>query len=184
MAVFDLLTAMSLVLGTAFGSSGIVAWYLTYLEMKNRRKETSQDRFRQLVLTPHFLRYLGALYNLGFLCSTIHDEKQLAENRLELRKRFSTMSREHDEIESEGVPFLWPSEFMGRVSQLIGSTLEAYEATVDKDFSRARAVESRLTDEQISVSTIMKENLGLLDVEPSMKTLARLHSLGARLKES
>lgn len=180
MAEFDLLAIMSLVLGTAFGSSGIVAWYLTYLEMRNRRKERTQEQFRRLVLTTHFLRYLGAMFNLGHICSNIHDEKQLAESRKELSKRLSTVVREQELMESEGFPFLWPVAFMEQLNKVDDTTLKLHSAIVDKNFSAAKTLQPMLLREQIRLSMLMKENLGFIQIEPDMKELARFYRSQAR----
>ena len=53
----QLILLASLVLG----SSGIVGWILTYIQLRRETKERALQQFRELVLTPDFLEYLGLL---------------------------------------------------------------------------------------------------------------------------
>jgi hypothetical protein len=67
LAGIDLPTILTLVVTAAFGGSGIAGWIFSYLQMKNERKKQGIEYFRQLVLTPDFMRYLSQSFGLTAL---------------------------------------------------------------------------------------------------------------------
>jgi hypothetical protein len=58
------LTILSLVVAAVFGSSGVTTFVLTYAQIRNERKKRGLQYFRQIVLTPDFVHYLGILFSL------------------------------------------------------------------------------------------------------------------------
>ena len=78
MTGLDPLGVLSLVFGGAFGGSGIAAWYLTYLQIKNEQRKQAMGYFRELVLTEDFRRYLTLLFSM-YAASSDETENGLKE---------------------------------------------------------------------------------------------------------
>jgi hypothetical protein len=64
---FDYGQLSVLLIGIVLGSSGIVGWILTYLQLRREKTERALRQFREFVLTPDFLEFLGVLRHMADL---------------------------------------------------------------------------------------------------------------------
>jgi hypothetical protein len=146
----QLILLASLVLG----SSGIVGWILTYVQLRRETRERALQHFRELVLTPDFLGYLGALRNVAVTAATanrhakaqgqimndaslsqeerIKKLKKMDEQGLTLTELTNLMKRarkvwvkRNEEIKSTGVISLMPDRIERQISECLESIVAA-----------------------------------------------------------
>ena len=52
----DFVGLSTLLIGAGLGGSGLVGWYLTWRQLKDRKRIEAQRVFREFILTPRILR--------------------------------------------------------------------------------------------------------------------------------
>jgi hypothetical protein len=80
------------------GSSGIVGWILTYVQLRRETRERALQHFRELVLTPDFLGYLGALRNVAMAAAKANlrakaQERIMNDASLSQEERFKRLKK-------------------------------------------------------------------------------------------
>jgi hypothetical protein len=58
-----------LLISVSVGSTGILGWILTYVQLRRETRERALQQLRELVLTPDFLRYLGILHHMSVVAA-------------------------------------------------------------------------------------------------------------------
>jgi hypothetical protein len=136
------------------GSSGIVGWILTYLQLRRETRERALQHFRELVLTPDFLAYLGALRNVAVAAANanlhartqeqiMHDASLSEEERFKKLKKMDEQGptlteltnlmerarkvwvRRNEKITSTGAVSLLPNRIQRQIRECLESIVAA-----------------------------------------------------------
>jgi hypothetical protein len=129
MVQFDLTSIVSLVIASAFGSSGVVAWILTYIQMKNERKRQAIEYFRQIVLTPDFLHYLGLSFGILSFFSV---GSPITEEGLETIHREVTEWSEY-KTRIQGTLFFFPYKVLTAFNSMNSSIIKMVNVLLSKN---------------------------------------------------
>jgi hypothetical protein len=91
-----------LLISIVLGSSGIVGWILTYMQLRRETRQRALQQFRELVLTPDFLQFLGLLHiaavaSANVLSYVTASEQILTNTALTAEDRFRRLKELEDE---------------------------------------------------------------------------------------
>jgi hypothetical protein len=145
------------IVSIAFGSSGIVAWLLTYWQVKEERKNRAREHFRQIVLTPDFMDYLGLLVSLLRTVGMIKNEDDLKEHIDELKNLRTEFLKK---VVSGGTMFFLSSQLLMRIVKLSELLQHVTDRLLARDFSAVSSVDAVAVPEITGISSELKRLLG------------------------
>jgi hypothetical protein len=155
---------LSSVLLLVVGSSGLAAWVLTYLQLRQERKRHAREYFRELILTPQLQGYLGALYSFcGILDETksVQDVKLRAKELAELSGKIATAIMA---TIFQAAPYLCPEEFVEQLVKVDDLARQIGAQVLKGEFGDLE-VRSKLEKESIKLGRLLRKMLGLSEFD-------------------
>jgi hypothetical protein len=153
----DLATALSLVVGVVFGGSGFAAWILTWIQIRDARREQARTSFRNIVLTHEFMDFLGVLFDVGAFIAVA----DLKSGKQELEKQIDGVKDAAEKISS--ILFFLTEELQRQVASVLKAATEIRRALAKDDFDAVYS--AKFSDKTYKLSHALKDVLGFEEIE-------------------
>jgi hypothetical protein len=165
MTALDPWSVVSLLVGAAFGSSGIVAWMITYYQIKEGRRQRAQENFSHFVITPSFLHFMGLLSELSSIFGSIHNQQDLKKFLPQINNLLPKITDERAKMILGGLPILYPPKFLATFDNVENLVVTMGNLALESRFEVVQQIFKTFVAEAAKLSRQLRSVLGFYELK-------------------